>query len=82
MDMRFSPTKDLNPAALLRLPQVLALVPVCASTWWAGIKSGRFPRPVKLGPHTTCWRLSDILALIESMSDVAPRGAEAEKNDR
>jgi predicted DNA-binding transcriptional regulator AlpA len=50
---------------LLRLPQVLALVPVCASTWWAGVRCGKFPKPVKLGPRTTCWRVSDILALIE-----------------
>jgi prophage regulatory protein len=82
MDIRFTPTKDINPAALLRLPQVLALVPVCASTWWAGVKSGRFPRPVKLGPHTTCWRLSEILALIDSVSQARPAGGKDEKNDR
>jgi predicted DNA-binding transcriptional regulator AlpA len=43
-------TPQVDPAALLRLPQVLALVPVCASTWWAGVRSGKFPKPLKLGP--------------------------------
>jgi len=33
-----------------------------------GVRSGRYPKPVKLGPRTTCWRASDILALIDSLS--------------
>lgn len=55
----------VNPQALLRLPQVLELIPVSRSSFWAGVKSGRYPQPVKLGPATTCWRAADILALIE-----------------
>ncbi|NTV69876.1 MAG: AlpA family phage regulatory protein [Azonexaceae bacterium] len=47
-----------------RLPQVLAAYPVSKSTWWAGVKTGRYPKPVKLGPRTTAWRVSDIRALI------------------
>lgn len=47
-----------------RLPLVLKAIPVSRSTWWAGVKSGRFPKPVKLGPRTTVWRVSDIRALI------------------
>jgi predicted DNA-binding transcriptional regulator AlpA len=50
----------------LRLKQVLALIPICKSTWWEGCKSGRFPKPVKLGPHTTAWRAEDIAALVRS----------------
>jgi len=45
-------------------PPVPAVVPVCKSTWWAGVKSGRFPSPIKLGPRTTAWRVEDIRALI------------------
>ena len=52
----------------LRLPQVLALVPVSKSSWWEGCKSGRFPKPVKLGPRTTAWRAEDITALVQSFS--------------
>jgi prophage regulatory protein len=58
--------KPNSPDPLLRLPQVLSLVPVGRSTWWAGVREGRFPQPVKLGPRTTCWRKSDIIALIEN----------------
>ncbi len=49
----------------VRLLTVLSLIPVSKSTWWAGIKTGRYPSPVKLGPRTTAWRVEDIRALIE-----------------
>lgn len=41
-------------------------IPVSKSTWWAGIKDGRFPKPVKLGPRITAWRVEDIRSLIDS----------------
>ena len=50
--------------SLLRLPDVHRLIPVGKSTWWAGVKSGRYPQPVKLGPGITVWRSHDIRALI------------------
>jgi predicted DNA-binding transcriptional regulator AlpA len=53
---------------LIRLPEVLQRLPISRSSWWAGVKNGRFPRPVKLGPRTTTWRLSDITALVERLS--------------
>jgi prophage regulatory protein len=52
----------------VRLATILAPqgpIPVGKSTWWAGVKSGRFPRPVKLGPRITAWRVEDIRALID-----------------
>ena len=58
---------ELQKTGFLRLPQVLKLIPVCRATWWNGCKSGRFPKPVKLGPRTTAWRAAEIAALIESM---------------
>jgi predicted DNA-binding transcriptional regulator AlpA len=64
------------PAAIpldgfLRLPQVLAIVPVSRSTWLAGIKSGRFPTPVRLGARCVAWRAADIRRLIESLDSGA-----------
>ena len=52
----------------LRLPQVLALVPISKSAWWEGCKAGRFPKPVKLAPRTTAWRAEDIAALVKQLS--------------
>lgn len=61
--------QNISDNALLRLPQVLELIPVSRSAWWAGCKSGRYPKPVKLGPRTTAWRASDIAALLESVTN-------------
>ncbi len=59
-------TSAVLPAeGFVRLPLILSLIPVSKSTWWSGCKSGRFPAPVKLGPRTTAWKVSDIRALID-----------------
>ena len=50
-------------------PPVPAIIPVSKSTWWAGIKAGRFPAPVKLGPRITAWRVEDIHALLRQWSN-------------
>jgi predicted DNA-binding transcriptional regulator AlpA len=63
---------QLPESGFLRLPQIIgdikrgipAIIPVSKSAWWEGCKTGRYPKPVKLGPRTTAWRVSDIRALI------------------
>lgn len=54
----------LPEIGFIRLPEVLKVYPVSKSTWWAGVKEGRFPKPVKLGPKMTAWRVEDIRELI------------------
>ncbi len=52
----------------VRINQILAPagpIPISKSSWWAGVKDGRFPQPVKLGPRTTAWRAEEIRALYE-----------------
>ncbi|MCH9853616.1 MAG: AlpA family phage regulatory protein [Alphaproteobacteria bacterium] len=51
----------------MRLPQILKLIPVSKSTWWAKVKSGEYPQPVKLSMRVTAWKTADIYALIESI---------------
>ena len=58
----------LPEVGFLRLPQVLQIIPVGKSTWWAGIQSGRFPKGIKLGPRTTAWRVEDIRQLLSELS--------------
>ena len=55
----------LPETGFVRLATVLALIPVGKSSWWEGIKKGRFPKPIKLGPRTAAWRVEDIRHLIE-----------------
>jgi Predicted transcriptional regulator len=43
------------------------ILPIGRSTFLAGVKSGKYPQPVKLGERTTAWKKSDILALLDSM---------------
>ena len=50
---------------LLRLSDVLKRIPVSASTWWSGVKEGKFPQPVKLSKRVTAWRETDIRALMD-----------------
>lgn len=52
----------------VRLSQILSPagpIPVSKSTWWQGVKEGRFPQPQKLGPRTTVWKAEDVRALFE-----------------
>lgn len=61
---------NLPQTGFVRLPQILAVIPVGKSTWWAGCKSGKFPKPIKsLGANTTVWKAEDIHALIKQLAD-------------
>ncbi|MEZ5447069.1 MAG: AlpA family phage regulatory protein [Gammaproteobacteria bacterium] len=65
-------TADSLPSTgFVRLPLVLRLIPIGKSTWWAGVRSGRYPAPVKLSPHATAWRVEDIRALVDRISNQA-----------
>ncbi len=55
----------------LRLPQVLEIIPVSKSTWWSGIRDGRFPKPVKLSVRTSAWLQSDIDELCDRLAGTA-----------
>jgi len=68
---------DLPTTGFLRLRQIVGdpkagippLIPLSRSTWWAGVRSGRFPSPVRsLAKRITVWRVEDIRKLIESIS--------------
>ncbi len=54
----------LPPEGFVRLPVVVKVLGIGKTTWWVGVKEGRFPKPVKLGPRTSAWRVEDIRALI------------------
>ncbi len=63
-----------TPDRFLRLPQIIgnpkavpaipAIIPIGPSAWWAGVKSGIYPKGIKLSPRVTVWRESDVLALL------------------
>lgn len=66
-DQRLDPPLE----GFLRLKNIIAPqgpIPVSRSTWWAGVKTGRFPKPVRIGPGITAWRTPDIRKLIADLS--------------
>jgi prophage regulatory protein len=67
---QFRPTSGWpQRTGYVRLSDILAPagpLPISKSTWWAGVKAGRYPAAVKLGPRITAWRVEDILALMEN----------------
>lgn len=53
-------------------PPIPALIPISRSSFWAGVKSGIYPAPVKLGARCTAWRVEEIYAYIESVGVQKP----------
>ena len=56
-------------SGFVRLRQILEVIPVCKSTWWEGVKTGRYPKSVKLSARCTGWKAEEIRALIQQISD-------------
>lgn len=54
----------------VRLPDILAIYPVSPSSWWEGVRTGRYPRGFKISKRCTAWRAEDIRALIASVHEV------------
>jgi prophage regulatory protein len=64
---------------LLRLASIISILPIGRSTFLQGVRSGRYPAPVRLGPRITAWREEDIRKLIEEgipRSDLATRSGD------
>ena len=59
----------LPETGFLRLSSVLRVFPVSKSTWWAGVKIGKFPKPIKLTERTTAWKAEDIRELIKTRNN-------------
>jgi prophage regulatory protein len=59
----------LPETGFIRLSNILKVIPVGKSTWWAGVKVGRFPQSVKLGKRTTAWRVEEIRNLITTLNN-------------
>lgn len=65
----------LPETGFLRLSQIIgdekrgipAVIPVGMTAWYEGVKTGRYPKPVKIGARATAYRVEEIRALIESL---------------
>ena len=61
---------DLN-YALYRIEAVLKLIPISRASFYNGIRGGKYPPPIKIGPRTSVWRARQIHALIDMLEPVA-----------
>lgn len=52
---------------ICRIKDNSSLLPIGKTHWWEGVRQGRFPQPLKLGPRTTVWRLEDIEHIAEAL---------------
>jgi predicted DNA-binding transcriptional regulator AlpA len=60
---------NLPQTGFVRLPQILAVIPIGKSTFWARVRSGLYPQPIKLGANTTAWKAEDIHDLIARLAN-------------
>jgi predicted DNA-binding transcriptional regulator AlpA len=58
----------LPAEGFVRVPTITAVLGIGRSTWWAGVKDGRFPRPVRLGPRMTAWRVADVRKVLATIA--------------
>jgi predicted DNA-binding transcriptional regulator AlpA len=66
---------SIPETGFVRLTQVLAVIPLGKTSWWKGVKSGRFPKPIKLSEHCTAWKAEDIHSLIKQLSEQVEKKA-------
>lgn len=71
---------EVPETGFLRLPQVLSVIPLGKTCWWEGVRSGRFPKPVKLSARCTAWRAEDIRELIKRLSETESSEADNRAN--
>jgi prophage regulatory protein len=69
----------LPDTGFIRLYQIIGdrkrgipgVLPIGRTSFLNGVKSGKYPKPVKLGERTTAWRVEDIRSLINSLGGAA-----------
>lgn len=61
--------ETIPQTGFVRIPQILSVIPISRSAWWSGVKSSKYPAPIKLGANTTVWKAEDIHALIKQIAE-------------
>ena len=63
-----SPRPSIMGERYIREREIIQILPISRATWWAGVKSRKFPAGIKLSPRVTVWRASDIEALMANLA--------------
>jgi len=62
---------DIPEFGFLRLNDVLRIIPVSKTTWYNGVRSGRFPKGIRLSQNIVVWRVEDIKNLVRQLEEEA-----------
>jgi len=51
------------PITLMRIPQILKVMPVSKSKFWLMVQKGEFPKPIKIG-RSSFWTIEQVQAYL------------------
>lgn len=72
----------LPEEGFVKLPQVLATIPVSKSTWFRGVAAGRYPKPVKIGVRASAWRVEEIRECVAALPTHGKSAHQKAEQDR
>lgn len=54
---------QIPPITLMRIPQILKVMPVSKSKFWLMVQKGEFPKPIKIG-RSSFWTIEQVQAYL------------------
>ncbi len=58
---------QIPPITLMRIPEILKVMPVSKSKFWLMVQKGEFPKPIKIG-RSSFWTIEQVQAFIRERS--------------
>jgi prophage regulatory protein len=58
---------QIPPITLMRIPQILKVMPVSKSKFWLMVQKGEFPKPIKIG-RSSFWTIEQVQVFIRERS--------------
>ncbi len=55
---------EIPPITLMRIPQILKVMPVSKSKFWLMVQKGGFPKSIKIG-RSSFWTIEQVQAFIK-----------------
>ena len=59
---------QVPPVTLMRIPQILKVMPISKSKFWLMVQKGEFPKPIKIG-RSSFWTIEQVQSFIKEKVD-------------
>jgi predicted DNA-binding transcriptional regulator AlpA len=59
-------TEAFPRTGLVKLGAILRFLSISKTMWYVGVRSARYPKTIKLGPRTSCWRAEAVWNLVDN----------------